>query len=181
MTGPTSKLRIPEKPCGINQTQIDRLRLLTLSTSSKVASLNIISISFRPRLEFSKPKTAWNKVLVSSKKLPLVQNLLELCQKLQIWHVSTHPYVVSENIPFSAQAPLILLMSVFFCKKLAFFVQKSTFTQSNSVRAVFEIFLVLFSVFQRQKVTITKSITFAESVSRIRLPDCSKLAQKSEK
>ena len=66
MIGPTSKLRIPEKPCGINQTQIDRLRLLTLSTSSKVASLDIMSTLFRPRLEFSKPKTALNKVLVSS-------------------------------------------------------------------------------------------------------------------
>ena len=28
----------------------------------------------------------------------------------------------------------------FFCKKLAFFVRKSTFTQSNSVGAVLEIF-----------------------------------------
>ena len=28
----------------------------------------------------------------------------------------------------------------FFCKKLAFFVQKSTITQSKSVRAVLEIF-----------------------------------------
>ena len=27
-----------------------------------------------------------------------------------------------------------------FCKKLAFFVQKNTFTQSNSVRAVLEVF-----------------------------------------
>ena len=47
-------------------------------------------------------------------------------------HVSAHP----ENIPF-----IILLTSAFFCKKKStFFVQKRTFTQSNSVRAVLEIF-----------------------------------------
>ena len=49
-------------------------------------------------------------------------------------------YVASENIPFSSKALLILLVSAFFCKKLAFSGQNSTFTQSNSVRAVFEIF-----------------------------------------
>ena len=38
-------------------------------------------------------------------------------------------------------------------------------------------FLVLFSVFLRQKVTITGNITFADSVSGIRFPDCSKLAK----
>ena len=53
--------------------------------------------------------------------------------KLEIWHVSTNTYVVSENIPFSTKAVLILLMSVFFG-------QNSTFTQSNSERAVLEIF-----------------------------------------
>ena len=30
-----------------------------------------------------------------------VNNLLELRYKLQIWHVNTHPYVVSNNIPVS--------------------------------------------------------------------------------
>ena len=67
-------------------------------------------------------------------------------------------------------------MSTFFPKKLGFFVQKSTFTQSNSVSCV-RGFLVLFSVFVRQKITITESITFADSVSRIRFLDCSKLAK----
>ena len=58
-----------------------------------------------------------------------------------------------------------------------FFVQKSTFTQSNSVSAVLEIFLVLFSVFVRTKVTFTENITFADSVSGNRPPDCSNLAK----
>ena len=68
-------------------------------------------------------------------------------------------------------------MSTYFCKKLAFFVQKCTSTQSNSVRAVLEIFIVLFSVFVRKKVTITENITFADSVSGIRPPDCFKLTR----
>ena len=58
-----------------------------------------------------------------------------------------------------------------------FFVQKSTFTQSNSVRVVLKIFLVLFSCFVRQKVTITENITFADSVCGIQPPNCSKLAK----
>ena len=64
-------------------------------------------------------------------------------------------------------------MSAFFSKKIAFFVPKSTFTQSNSVKD----FLVLFSVFIKQKVTITENITFAYSVSGILPPDCTKLAK----
>ena len=63
-----------------------------------------------------------------------------------------------------------------FCKKLAFFVQKSTFTQSNIVKAVID-FIVLFSVFLRQKVTINGKVTFADFVSGIRSLDCSKLAK----
>ena len=38
-------------------------------------------------------------------------------------------------------------------------------------------FLVLFSVFVRQKVTVTENIISADSVSEIRPPDCSKLAK----
>ena len=45
------------------------------------------------------------------------------------------------------------------------------------MRVVLKIFLVLFSCFVRQKVTITENITFADSVSGIRPPDCSKLAK----
>ena len=78
---------------------------------------------------------------------------------------------------FQCLGPLIFADVSIFCKKLAFFVQISTVTQSNSVRAVLEIFLVLFSVFVRQKLTVTENITFAHSVSRIRPPDCSKLAK----
>ena len=89
-----------------------------------------------------------------------------------------HTHIVSENIPFRSQVPLILLTSAFFCKKLAFFVQNSIFTQSTSVRAVLEIFQFCsqFSVFVRQKVTDTENITFSDCVSGIRLPDCPKLA-----
>ena len=34
-----------------------------------------------------------------------------------MWHVSTHTYVVLENIAFSTKALLILLMSAFFLQK----------------------------------------------------------------
>ena len=51
----------------------------------------------------------------------------------------THMNEVSD-IPFSTKVVLILLMSAFFCKKSAFFGKNSTFTQSNIVRAILEIF-----------------------------------------
>ena len=66
-----------------------------------------------------------------------------------------------------------------FLQKLAFFIQKSTFTQSNSVRAMLD-FLVLFSVFARQKVTVNENINFADSLSGIWPPDCTKLAKNQE-
>ena len=66
-----------------------------------------------------------------------------------------------------------------FLQKLAFFIQKSTFTQSNSVRAMLD-FLVLFSVFARQKVTVNENMNFADSLSGIWPPDCTKLAKNQE-
>ena len=61
-----------------------------------------------------------------------------------------------------------------FCKTSAFFGKNNTFTQSNIVSAVLEIFL-LFSVFVRLKVTINENINFTDYASGIRLLDCSKL------
>ena len=73
--------------------------------------------------------------------LKLTPSRLKLIRiMLEIWHVSTHTYVVLENIPFSTKTLLILLMSTFFCKRSLFFGKNSTFTQSNSARAVLGIF-----------------------------------------
>ena len=66
-------------------------------------------------------------------KITTCLKLVRIMLKLEIWHVSTNTYVVSENIPFSTKAVLILLMSIFFA-------QNSTFTQSNSERAALEVF-----------------------------------------
>ena len=74
-----------------------------------------------------------------------------------MWLVRTRPYVVSENIPFTAYPPLILLMSAFFCKKLTFFLQKSTFTQSNSVRAVLEMFQFCFQFLQDKRLLLLET------------------------
>ena len=71
--------------------------------------------------------------------------------------------------------PLILMMSAFFCKKIAFFVQKSTFLRKAIVWELHYRFFC--SVFARQKVTVTENITFANSLSGIRPPNCSKLAR----
>ena len=44
------------------------------------------------------------------------------------------------------------------------------------MRTVLKDFLVLFSVFVRKKITIDENLSFTDSASGIRLPDCSKLA-----
>ena len=49
-----------------------------------------------------------------------VKNLLELGQKLEIWRVSTHSYVVPEDIPFSTKVLLICLCQYFFEKNQRF-------------------------------------------------------------
>ena len=88
--------------------------------------VGILGIRFEVRGEITPPHPC----------LKLVRTMLETLN----FHVSTHTYVVSENIPFSAKAFLILLMSAFFFKKSVFFGKNSIFTQSNSVRAVLMIF-----------------------------------------
>ena len=45
------------------------------------------------------------------------------------------------------------------------------------MRAVLEVFLVLFSISVRQKITVTENMTFADSASGVRPPDCSKSAK----
>ena len=55
-------------------------------------------------------------------------------------HKYTHTYIVSENMPFSTKALLILLMSAFFANNQCLLGQNNTFTQSNSVRAVLQEF-----------------------------------------
>ena len=40
--------------------------------------------------------------------------MLKLCYKLEIWYVSTHAYVILENIAFSTKTCLALLIWAFF-------------------------------------------------------------------
>ena len=56
------------------------------------------------------------------------------------------------------------------------FGKNGTFTQSNSVRAVWD-FLVLFSVFVRWKVIFNENVSLKDKASEILLLDCSKLAR----
>ena len=55
---------------------------------------------------------------------------------LEIWNAN----VVSEKIPSSTKALLILLISAIVLQKISIFCQNSIFTQSNSVRVVLAIF-----------------------------------------
>ena len=71
---------------------------------------------------------------------PHCLKLVRIMLETEIWHASTHTWVVSENIPFSTKTLSNLLMLAFFSKKSAFFGQNNTSTQNNSVRAVLEMF-----------------------------------------
>ena len=48
--------------------------------------------------------------------------------------------IVSENIFFDTNTLLISHMSAFFCKKMVFLGKNSAFTQSNSMRAILQMF-----------------------------------------
>ena len=90
------------------------------------------------------------------------------------------PIYSSRKNTFQCLAPPVLLMSAFFCKKLAFFFRKKYLYSKQQCESCVRGFLVLFSVFVRQKVTVTENITFPDSVSGIRSLDCSKLAKNPE-
>ena len=67
----------------------------------------------------------------------------------------------------------------FFLQKASVFCPKKYLYSKQYCESCVRDFLVLFSVFVRQKVTITENITFADSLSGIQPPDCSKLAKNS--
>ena len=94
---------------------------------------------------------------------------------LEIWYIGTHPYTVLENITFSTKTLLILLIPAFFVKNWAFFCKTSTFSQSNSVGAVLDIFSSVFS-FCKIKGYVNENITFTGYAFGIQLSDCSELA-----
>ena len=67
---PTSKVTIPEKLCGINQIQMDWLRLPTSSGSSKVVSLMITSI----------PSTPMTSLMITSiPSRPMTREIITCC------------------------------------------------------------------------------------------------------
>ena len=78
---------------------------------------------------------------------------------------------------FQYQSPLNFADVSIFLQKLNVFWPKQYLYSKQQCESCVRDFLVLFSVFVRQKVTITENITFADSVSGIRPPDCSKLAK----
>ena len=64
-----------------------------------------------------------------------------------------------------------------FLQKISVFCPKKYHYSKQQCESCVSDFLVLFSVFVRQKVTGTENITSADSVSEIWPPDCSKLAK----
>ena len=67
-------------------------------------------------------------------------------------------------------------VTIFLQKNSVFCPKKYLYSKQECENCVRN-FLVLFSVFVRQKITITENITFRDSVSGIRPRECSKLAK----
>ena len=78
---------------------------------------------------------------------------------------------------FQCLGPLNFADVSIFLQKISVFCPKKYLYSKQQCESCVREFLVLFSVFVRQKVTITESINFADSVSGFRSPDCSKLAK----
>ena len=78
---------------------------------------------------------------------------------------------------FQYLGPLNFADVSIFLQKISVFCPKKYLYSKQQCESCVRDFLVLFSVFVRQKVTITENITFSDSVSEIRCPDCSKLAK----
>ena len=69
----------------------------------------------------------------------------------------------------------------YFLQKITVFCPKNYLYSKQQYESCVRDFLVLFPVFVRQKVNFTEKITFADSVSGIRPPDCSKMAKNPKK
>ena len=67
----------------------------------------------------------------------------------EILFVSIHSYAVLENVVFSTKTPLILIMSVFFCKKNKHFVAK--IAPLLNMRAVLEFVQIHFQLLSNKK------------------------------
>ena len=78
---------------------------------------------------------------------------------------------------FQCLGPLNFADVSIFLQKISVFCSKKYLYSKQQCESCVTDFLVLFSVFVRQKFTITENITFADSVSGMWLPDCSKLAK----
>ena len=59
---------------------------------------------------------------------------------VEIMKLSTHIYVLSENIPLLLPFNLFPDVSFFVVAKISFFAKNSTFTQSSNIGSVLEIF-----------------------------------------
>ena len=78
---------------------------------------------------------------------------------------------------FQYLSPLNFADVSIFLQKISVFFPKKYLYSKQQCESCDRDFLVLFSVFVRQKVTVTENITSADSVSGIRPLDCSKLAK----
>ena len=78
---------------------------------------------------------------------------------------------------FQCPGPLNFADVSIFLPKIHVFCPKKYHYSKQQCESCVRDFLVLFSVFVRQKVTVTENITSADSVSGIRPVDCSKLAK----
>ena len=86
----------------------------------------------------------------------------------------------SRKYNFQCQDPLSFADFSTFLQKISVFCPKKYLYSKQQCENCVRGFLVLFSVFVRQKVTVTENITIADSVSGIRSLDCSKLAKNPE-
>ena len=78
---------------------------------------------------------------------------------------------------FQFLGPLNFADGSIFLQKISVFCLRKYLYSKQQWESCVRDFLVLYSVFVKQKVTITENITFADSVSGVQSPDCSKLAK----
>ena len=78
---------------------------------------------------------------------------------------------------FQCLGPLNFVDVSLFLQNINFFCPKKDLYSKQQCESCVRDFLVLLSVFVKQQGTITKNTTFADSVSGIRPPDCSKLVK----
>ena len=155
---------------------------MAVSIHTRSGNINIVSRNINPQAQwlslYIRPVATLTLIWVGSLGsvlLPLSKTRQNYAGNLKLARKYTYICRFKKYI-FQCQGPLNFAVASIFLQKISFFWQKWYLYSKQQCESCVKDFLVMFSVFVRQKVTVNENVRFTDCASGIRLLDCSKLA-----